>query len=179
MCRLAGASRAAETARAVQLHRGPLRWLLLAAAWAWPGNGRSNAPTDGGPRSIITRAACLRRDIVRGGGRDEPQHDRVAGSHGVAASRRETRLRDGRSYFFGETQFAPFLEKLAGPDRAWSLPTTSPLPLRLLPPPPRNSGLPGHAARASPCATSRCRPPSSDRLPLPPAPPAAAALWPK
>ena len=57
MCRLAGASRAAETARAVQLHRGPLRWLLLAAARAWPGNGRSNAPTDGGPRSVVTRSA--------------------------------------------------------------------------------------------------------------------------
>ena len=28
VCRSAGASRAAETARAVQLHRGPLRWLL-------------------------------------------------------------------------------------------------------------------------------------------------------
>ena len=77
VCRLAGAPRAAETARAVQLHRGPLRWLLLAAAWAWPGNGRASAPTDGGPRSVVTRSArgrLLSRGM-RERGRARPARD--------------------------------------------------------------------------------------------------------
>jgi len=66
VCRLAGASRAAETARAVQLHRGPLRWLRSLQHGAWPGNGRSNAPTDGGPRPVVPISGGVRRDIVSG-----------------------------------------------------------------------------------------------------------------
>ena len=38
----------------------------LAAARAWLGNGRSNAPTDGGPRPVVPISGGVRRDIVSG-----------------------------------------------------------------------------------------------------------------